>query len=157
MCLRDRPEPGPPGPPMQVIYPVPVYTGIVVLNPPEHPDYSRRNPNSQGPKKAPAPAAAAPVPLSPPAAGMPPPATSRTTPLPPAGRPGSASKPGPTLPPDDDHGDNAADSAQRATAGEPAGAAADGASARTAVARAHSSRPRDAEGAPARTQAGKQT
>ena len=40
------PDPGPPGPPMQVIYPVPVYTGIVVLNPPEHPDYSRRNPNS---------------------------------------------------------------------------------------------------------------
>jgi len=39
---------GPPGPPMQVIYPVPVYTGIVVLNPPEHPDYSRRNPNSPG-------------------------------------------------------------------------------------------------------------
>jgi hypothetical protein len=39
------PDPGPPGPPMQVIYPVPVYTGIVVLNPPEHPDYSRRNPN----------------------------------------------------------------------------------------------------------------
>ena len=38
------PDPGPPGPPMQVIYPVPVYTGIVVLNPPEHPDYSRRNP-----------------------------------------------------------------------------------------------------------------
>ena len=31
---------------MQVIYPVPVYTGIIVLNPPEHPDYSRRNPNS---------------------------------------------------------------------------------------------------------------
>jgi hypothetical protein len=34
---------GPPPPP--VIYPVPVYTGIVVINPPEHPDYSRRNPN----------------------------------------------------------------------------------------------------------------
>ena len=93
------PDPGPPGPPMQVIYPVPVYTGIVVLNPPEHPDYSRRNPNSQGSKKAPVPAASAPVPLSPPAAGVPPPATSRTTPLPPAGRPGSASKPGPTTPP----------------------------------------------------------
>jgi hypothetical protein len=37
---------GPPGPPMQVIYPVPVYTGIVVINPPDHPDYSRRNPNN---------------------------------------------------------------------------------------------------------------
>ena len=56
MCLQARRRiPGPPGPPMQVIYPVPVYTGIVVLNPPEHPDYSRRNPNSQGSKKAPAP------------------------------------------------------------------------------------------------------
>ena len=49
---------------MQVIYPVPVYTGIVVMNPPEHPDYSRRNPNSQGSKKTPAPAATTPVPLT---------------------------------------------------------------------------------------------
>ncbi len=52
------PDPGPPGPPMQVIYPVPVYTGIVVLNPPEHPDYSRRNPNPQmgsGTKSTPTP------------------------------------------------------------------------------------------------------
>ena len=40
------PDQGPPGPPMQVIYPVPVYTGIVVLNPPEHPPYSRHDPNS---------------------------------------------------------------------------------------------------------------
>ena len=112
-CLPGPPpDPGPPGPPMQVIYPVPVYTGIVVLNPPEHPDYSRRNPNSQGSKKAPAPAASAPVPLSPPAAGTPPPATSRTTPLPPAGRPGSCveARPDDTARADD-HGDNAADSA----------------------------------------------
>ncbi|HTS62829.1 MAG TPA: FecR family protein [Candidatus Acidoferrales bacterium] len=39
------PDPGPAGPPMQTTYPVPVYTGIVVLNPPEHPDYSHPNPN----------------------------------------------------------------------------------------------------------------
>jgi hypothetical protein len=90
------PDPGPPGPPMQVIYPVPVYTGIVVLNPPEHPDYSRRNPNSQGSKKTSVPAAATPVPLSPPAAGQAPTTTSRSTPLPPAGRPGSSTKPSPT-------------------------------------------------------------
>ena len=47
------PDPGP-GPPVQVIYPVPVYTGIVVLNPPEHPDYSRRNPNNPPPATKPA-------------------------------------------------------------------------------------------------------
>ena len=45
---QGPPDQGPPGPPMQVIYPVPVYTGIVVLNPPEHPPYSRRDPNSHG-------------------------------------------------------------------------------------------------------------
>jgi hypothetical protein len=44
------PDPGPPGPPMQVIYPAPNYTGIVVLNPPEHADYSRRNPNATIPR-----------------------------------------------------------------------------------------------------------
>ena len=38
------PDPGPPPPP--IIYPVPVYTGVVVINPPEHPDYSRPNPNN---------------------------------------------------------------------------------------------------------------
>jgi hypothetical protein len=93
------PDPGPSGPPMQVIYPVPMYTGIVVINPPEHPDYSRRNPNTQGSKKAPTPAAAsAPVPLTPPSAPTPPPTTSRSTPLPPAGRPGTSSKPGATVP-----------------------------------------------------------
>jgi hypothetical protein len=43
------PDPGPPGPPMQTTYPVPVYTGIIVLNPPEHPDYSRPNPNKPKP------------------------------------------------------------------------------------------------------------
>jgi hypothetical protein len=92
------PDPGPPGPPMQVIYPVPVYTGIVVVNPPEHPDYSRRNTNSQRSKQTPAPAASAPVPLSPPSGGTPPSTTSRSTPLPPAGRPGVSSKPGATQP-----------------------------------------------------------
>jgi hypothetical protein len=52
------PDAGPPGPPMQVIYPVPLYTGIVVLNPPEHPPYSRPNPNAPFPKAAPAPVSA---------------------------------------------------------------------------------------------------
>ena len=68
------PGQGPPGPPMQVIYPVPAYTGIVVLNPPEHPDYARRNPNSQGSKGAPVVTAPAPLPA------------------------GGANKPGPTTP-----------------------------------------------------------
>jgi hypothetical protein len=89
---------GPPGPPMQVIYPVPVYTGIVVLNPPEHPDYSRRNPNSQGSKGTPIPATTpATTPLSIPTGGAPP-TVSRTTPLPPAGQGGATTKPVPTLP-----------------------------------------------------------
>jgi len=48
------PDPGPAGPPMQTTYPVPVYTGIVVINPPDHPDYSRPNPNGQKPNSAPA-------------------------------------------------------------------------------------------------------
>ena len=56
------PDPGPPGPPMQVIYPAPSYTGIVVLNPPEHPDYSRRNPNSQGSGRTTAPPTTVPGP-----------------------------------------------------------------------------------------------
>jgi FecR protein len=90
------PDLGPPGPPMQVIYPVPVYTGIVVLNPPEHPDYSRRNPNSPGTKQTPVAATTA-VPLSLPGSGTPPPA-SRTTPLPPPGQPGASSKPVPAPP-----------------------------------------------------------
>jgi FecR protein len=48
------PDPGGyPLPP--VIYPVPVYTGIVVINPPEHPDYSRRNPNQPAPSTQPPP------------------------------------------------------------------------------------------------------
>jgi hypothetical protein len=97
------PDPGPPGPPMQVIYPVPVYTGIVVLNPPEHPDYSRRNPNLPAPKSTtPPPLAPA---LGPVPGGGPRPATGSTptsgvtkpttkpSPTPPAGQPGA---PGPT-------------------------------------------------------------
>ncbi|MGD0774716.1 MAG: FecR family protein [Candidatus Solibacter sp.] len=56
------PDPGPPGPPMQVIYPAPVYTGIVVLNPPEHANYSRPNPNTQGTKGTPVTTTAAPAP-----------------------------------------------------------------------------------------------
>src|SRR5664279_4773534 len=55
------PDPGPPGPPMQVIYPVPNYTGIVVLNPPEHPDYSRRNPNATIPVRTTTATAPAPI------------------------------------------------------------------------------------------------
>ena len=133
------PDPGPPGPPMQVIYPVPVYTGIVVLNPPEHPDYSRRNPNSQGSKKAPAPGR-----------------IGARTPEPPCRRNAAArhvqndaapacrtprqcveARPD-TARADDNYGDNATDSAPDTTARDPAGAAADPSSARTAVARAHS-------------------
>ena len=92
------PDPGPPGPPMQVIYPVPVYTGIIVLNPPEHPDYSRRNPNSsQGSKGTSSQNTPVSAPLSIPGGGTSPPAK-RTTPLPPAGNPGASSKPGPTPP-----------------------------------------------------------
>jgi hypothetical protein len=92
----DPGPPGPPGPPMQVIYPVPVYTGIVVLNPPEHPDYSRRNPNAQG-SKATAPPTA-PVPAAPSTTTAPsaPPARPRV--LPPVPRPGTPAveRPSPT-------------------------------------------------------------
>jgi len=48
------PDPGPPGPPMSTTYPVPAYTGIIVINPPDHPDYGRRNPNNPVPPKPPA-------------------------------------------------------------------------------------------------------
>jgi hypothetical protein len=92
----DPGPPGPPGPPMQVIYPVPVYTGIVVLNPPEHPDYSRRNPNAQGSKGTAPPTA--PVPAAPSTTTAPsaPPARPRV--LPPVPRPGTPSveRPSPT-------------------------------------------------------------
>ncbi len=47
-------DPGPPGPPMSTTYPVPVYTGIIVINPPDHPDYGRRNPNNPAPLPKPA-------------------------------------------------------------------------------------------------------
>jgi hypothetical protein len=87
------PDPGPPGPPMQVIYPVPVYTGIVVLNPPEHPDYSRRNPNLPAPKTTtPPPLTPA---ISPAPGGGPPPATGST---PTSGVPKPTTKPSPTPP-----------------------------------------------------------
>ncbi|MEO8593384.1 MAG: FecR family protein [Candidatus Solibacter sp.] len=102
------PDPGPPGPPMQVIYPVPVYTGIVVLNPPEHPDYSRRNPNAQGGKgsgsqgnsgnsPAPVPAAQTPTPVRSPGASGTMPAP-RTGPLTPPGAMGRPNAPPVTLP-----------------------------------------------------------
>jgi hypothetical protein len=83
------PDPGPPGPPMQVIYPAPAYTGIVVLNPPEHPDYSRRNPNATIPKGTTAstttvpgttPAPAGGTTTSGPTGGTTPPAHPRATP-----------------------------------------------------------------------------
>jgi hypothetical protein len=76
------PDQGPPGPPMQVVYPVPEYTGIVVLNPPEHPDYSRRNPNSQGGRGT--PPSTAPV--------------SRPPGINPPGQPGVPPRPGPAPP-----------------------------------------------------------
>jgi hypothetical protein len=48
-------QPGPPYdpsmPPPPIVYPVPVYTGVVVINPPEHPDYSRPNPNRPAPAR----------------------------------------------------------------------------------------------------------
>ena len=90
------PDQGPPGPPMQVIYPVPDYTAIVVLNPPEHPDYARRNPNSQGSKGTPATTAPAP------ASGATKPGVttpvSKPSPIALPGQPGIPSKPGPTPP-----------------------------------------------------------
>lgn len=98
------PDQGPPGPPMQVIYPVPVYTGIVVLNPPEHPDYSRRNPNSQGGKGTPSSTAPAPAPTPTPTrtptGGTTAPVSRPSTITPPGrpGQPGIPSKPGPITP-----------------------------------------------------------
>ena len=90
------PDQGPPGPPMQVIYPVPDYTAIVVLNPPEHPDYARRNPNSQGSKGTPATTTPAP------ASGATKPGVttpvSKPSPIALPGQPGIPSKPGPTPP-----------------------------------------------------------
>jgi hypothetical protein len=56
------PDPGLPGPPMQTTYPVPVYTGIVVINPPDHPDYSRPNPNAPRPLSTPTPPKTTPPP-----------------------------------------------------------------------------------------------
>jgi hypothetical protein len=47
------PYPGPSGPPMQTTYPVPVYTGVVVINPPDHPVYSQPNPNFPRPPAQP--------------------------------------------------------------------------------------------------------
>src|ERR1019366_7146718 len=97
------PDPGPPGPPMQVIYPAPSYTGIVVLNPPEHPDYSRRNPNSQGSGRTTPATTTVPTPAPKPTGGTtepapPPPVRPRPT-LPeprPATPPGERPSPVPT-------------------------------------------------------------
>src|SRR5215472_1663311 len=81
------PDPGPPGPPMQTTYPVPVYTGIVVINPPDHPDYSRPNPNAPRPPGTPTPPKTTPP-------NTPPPQPS-TTPTAPSAQtlPGMASQP----------------------------------------------------------------
>src|SRR6185295_323392 len=99
------PDPGPPGPPMQVIYPVPVYTGIVVLNPPEHPDYSRRNPNSpskksSGNSSSGTPAATPPTTRPTPAnvGGLPTTRPINITPPPQPGQPGAPTKPVTPLP-----------------------------------------------------------
>jgi hypothetical protein len=71
-------DPNMPAPP--IIYPVPVYTGVVVINPPEHPPYSRPNPN-----RPPAPAPTAQPPKDRPAArGN---QANDPQPLPPLGRP----------------------------------------------------------------------
>ena len=156
------PDPGPPGPPMQVIYPVPVYTGIVVLNPPEHPDYSRRNPNSpQGSKGTSSQSTPASAPLSIPGGGTSPPAK-RTTPLPPAGQPGRfiearahTARAG--------HNHNApphsASHRPCAAAREPSAASGEHplqSLARTAGARTHSGEPRDTEASEAGIKAGEQ-
>jgi FecR protein len=107
------PDVGPPGPPMQVIYPVPVYTGIVVLNPPEHPDYSRRNPNlPQGSKGTTAATTPVPPSVTPPPTGTrasapgttaPPPKTVPVSKPSPIGLPGQnggqTGTPGTTTPP----------------------------------------------------------
>ena len=96
---------------MQVIYPVPVYTGIVVIKSAGTSRLFAAQSQLAGIEKG-SGSAAAPVPLSPPAAGTPPPATSRSTPLPPRGTPRQCVEARPDTPrADDNYGDNAADSA----------------------------------------------
>ena len=79
------PDPGPPGPPMQVIYPAPSYTGIVVLNPPEHPDYSHHNPNTTFPPKTTAVTTPVPGPTTPTTPAHPRPTLPEPRPAPPSG------------------------------------------------------------------------
>jgi hypothetical protein len=92
---------GPPGPPMQVIYPAPLYTGIVVLNPPEHPPYSRPNPNAPVFKGTPA-ATTTPTPATTATSGAANGTTvTRPSTITPPGRPGTPGvgpKPGPAPP-----------------------------------------------------------
>jgi hypothetical protein len=96
----DPGAPGPPGPPMQVIYPVPDYTAIVVLNPPEHGDYSRRNPTATIPRgtTTTTTATTTPTPTTAPAGGKTTsPARQATTPEPhPATSSGARPAPAPT-------------------------------------------------------------
>jgi hypothetical protein len=49
VITEPPPEAYPPPTPVDVIYPVPVYTGIIVVNPPENPDYGRRRPRPGSP------------------------------------------------------------------------------------------------------------
>ena len=98
------PDPGPPGPPMQVIYPAPSYTGIVVLNPPEHPDYSHHNPNATFPPKTTAVTTPVPGPAPKPSGGTTTPgpitpAPPRATPPEPRPAPPSAERPSPVVTP----------------------------------------------------------
>ena len=91
---------GPPGPPMQVIYPVPLYTGIVVLNPPEHPPYSRPNPNAPVFKGTPATTTPTPTTTATSGAASGTTVTRPSTITPPGrpGTPGVGPKPGPGPP-----------------------------------------------------------
>jgi len=77
--------------PPPIMYPVPVYSDVVVVNPPSHPDYSRRNPN-RPPAATPVPAPQ--TPTQPPAA-RPPVSRGSAATSPPQTNPSPAPKPGP--------------------------------------------------------------
>src|ERR1017187_7594326 len=69
VVVTDSPDAVPPPPlPPVVLYPAPVYTGIIVMNPPENPDYVRRRapqtPAQTAPPLQPSPVAT-PAPASP--------------------------------------------------------------------------------------------
>jgi len=86
LVIVNQPPPEPPPPPAEVYYPVPVYTGVVVINPPERdtgpPPRRRDPPPSQAPAK---PAAAQNPPLlsgAPPTGSQPPRPEAPAKPLP---------------------------------------------------------------------------